>query len=88
MLKVTTKHYILDNKNYVKVYLLNNLPFTWDELPKKVDDKIINEAKKNGNIFSEDILKKSAYLIMEGLHPLLFDIALDPNSELPDGFIK
>lgn len=86
MIKVTREYRFLLDKGPVKVYNLQGIPFTWDELTKSEIDEpsVLTELANNDIITLDDILNGSSYLILEGLHPLIYEIALDPESELPD----
>lgn len=87
MLKVYKQYQFLIERGPVKVYFLQGTPFTWDDLTKteKDDPEVLTELSKNDIISLEDILNGSAYLIAEELHPLIYEIALTLDSELPDG---
>lgn len=86
MYKVTAKHIITDEEGVVKAYFLNEIPFTYDSLDDSVkdDEVVITEAIHNPSLSIELIHQKSAYLLEEGLHPLLSGIQLHPESVLPD----
>lgn len=86
MYKVTAKHIITDEEGVVKAYFLNEIPFTYDSLDDSVkdDEAVITEAIHNPSLSIELIHQKSAYLLEEGLHPLLSGIQLHPESVLPD----
>ena len=86
MYKVTTRHIVTDSEGIVKVYFLNDTPFTFDILDDiiKQDDAIIAEAIHWPSLSIEEIHQKSAYLLEEGLHPLLNSVQLHPESILPD----
>jgi hypothetical protein len=87
MLKVSKQYHFLFERGPVKVYSLQGMPFTWDDLTEieKNDPEVLTELAKNNVITLEDILNNSAYLIAEEMHPLIYDIALTLDSELPDG---
>lgn len=73
----------------VKMYFLNNVPFTFDELPDGhlYDRDLIDIANTNPEYEIEDVYKGSNYLIMEQCHPC-FDVIEILNSEiLPDDLI-
>lgn len=86
MYKVTAKHVITDEEGVVKAYFLNEIPFTYDSLDDSVkdDEAVVEEAIHYPCISIELIHQKSAYLLEEGLHPLLSGIELHPESVLPD----
>ncbi len=86
MYKVTVKNVLTDEEGIVRVYFINGIPFTFDPLndEQKENEAIVLEAIQCPTISIELIHQKSAYLLEEGLHPLLSGIALDPESTLPD----
>lgn len=86
MYKVTSKYCLTEERGIARVYFMNEIPFTYDEMMDDVDEnsEIFNEAMKNPTISIELIAQKSAYLIAEDMHPLLSNIILDPESVLPD----
>ena len=85
MFKVTTKHVITDEEGLVKVYFLNEIPFTYDSMDEdSVSEELIAQACQNPSLSVSLIHQKSAYLLEEGLNPLLSGIDLDPSSILPD----
>lgn len=87
MLKVYKQYHFLLERGPVKIYFLQGTPFTWDDLTgiEKDDPEVLTQLSKNDIISLNDILNGSAYLIAEELHPLIYEIALSLDSELPDG---
>ena len=71
----------------VKMYFINGVPFTFDELPEIVnsDPEIIKLADKERDYDPEDLYLSSFYLIDEQAHPLMFDIdsELENPQDLP-----
>ena len=69
MLKVSKQYHFLFERGPVKVYFLQGIPFTWDDLTKleQVDPDVLTELSKNDILTLEDILNGSAYLIAEEL---------------------
>jgi hypothetical protein len=72
-------------KRVVKMYFINNVPFTWDDLTDDEEDNIAYfEAWANdyGRIFdNEYMFRASGYLVMEECHPCFFEMELE-NEEL------
>ena len=67
---VTTKNcWYNDYKVIVKMFFLNDVPFTFDDLPVGYlyDREIVKEAYSNKDYSVEDIYKGSNYLILENL---------------------
>ena len=85
MFKVTTKYVITDEEGLVKAYFLNEIPFTYDSMDENsITEDLIAQACEIPSLPVSLIHQKSAYLLEEGLHPLLSGIELDPSSILPD----
>lgn len=70
----------------VKMYFINNVPFTFDELPKSsfTDLDIIRLADQQKTFDPEDLFLSSFYLIDEEAHPLLFPMDLENPEDLPE----
>lgn len=85
MYKVITKHCVLEDRGIAKVYFINEMPFTFDELEDhQIDENVLEESIMNPTLTVESIGVKSDYLIREEIHPLLCSINLHPESTLPD----
>jgi hypothetical protein len=88
-LKITTtyNHYTTpdNDKMICKFYLINNIPFTFDVLPKisQDDPAVIALADISHRYSAESLFKASNYLILEEAHPLLFDLDLENPELLP-----
>ena len=69
----------------VKMYFINEIPFTFDELPEGhlLDQDLIREADKYRTFEPEDLFKNSFYLIDEEAHPCLFQVDLENPQDLP-----
>jgi hypothetical protein len=67
------------DKFIVKTYYINNIAFTFDDIPEiaKEDPEIISEANKQLIYTPEDFYKSSFYLIDEECHPCLFELDLE-----------
>jgi len=79
--KITTAYHWYNHASMiVKMYFINGVPFTFDELPEIAtsDPEVIKLADKERDYDPEDLYLSSFYLIDEQAHPLLFDL----NSEL------
>jgi hypothetical protein len=70
----------------VKMYFINQIPFTFDELPDghMYDEDLKRLADKQRTFEPEDLFKNSFYLIDEEAHPLLFEMDLENPQDLPD----
>ena len=85
--KITSSFHWYNNESIVvKMYLINGLPFTFDELPDGhlYDRDLCEEANKNISFEPEDLYKTSFYLIDEEVHPCLFMVDLENPEDLPD----
>jgi hypothetical protein len=69
----------------VKMYFIQEMPFTFDELPKIIQDdpEIILEASENQRYADEDIYLSSIYLGMEEAHPLMHSLEYENPDCLP-----
>ena len=70
----------------VKMYFINEIPFTFDELPDLAitDPEIIRLADKQRTFEPEDLYQNSFYLIDEEAHPCFFPVDLENPEDLPD----
>ena len=70
----------------VKMYFINQIPFTFDELPDghMYDEDLKRLADKQRTFEPEDLFKNSFYLIDEEAHQLLFEMDLENPQDLPD----
>ena len=75
-----------DDRFIIKTYSINNIPFTFDELPLIIqeDSEIIKRADEQLTLSPEIFYQKSFYLIDEEAHPLLFEMDLENPQDLPD----
>ena len=69
----------------VRMYFIQGIPYTFDELPLIVQDNptIQAEALAGRDWDDEDLYMASSYLVTEGAHPLMFDIPVDDPELLP-----
>ena len=84
---VSTKHcWYNDHKVVVKMFFLNDVPFTFDDLPEgyMYDHDIVEEADNNIAYSIDDIYKGSTYLIMECCHPCFDAIEILNPENLPE----
>lgn len=89
--KITKKYCWYNNKNQiVLMYFINEIPFTFDELPRiSESDPFINElANESLEYNPEDLYKSSFYLIDEEAHPCLFDLELENPEDMPVDFYQ
>lgn len=68
-----------EDRYIIKTYLINGIPFTFDELPDIFQNhpEIIIQANKNLTYTPEFFYLKSFYLIDEQCHPCLFELDIE-----------
>jgi hypothetical protein len=70
----------------VKMYFINHVPFTFDELPDGhlYDQDLCRLADKERSFEPEDLYRNSFYLIDEEVHPCFFAVELENPEDMPD----
>jgi len=60
----------------VRMYFIENVPYTFDELPLIIQEhpEIQVEAMSYRDYDDEEMYKYSNYLMMEEMHPLMYDL--------------
>ena len=84
--RIDTAYCWYDNGSMiVKMYFINQVPFTFDELPDgHLYDKDLVELANNERSFEpEDLYRSSFYLIDEEVHPCLFPVELENPEDMP-----
>ncbi len=84
--KINHRYCWYENKTMiVKMYFINEVPFTFDELPDYVieDKEIVKLADANTSYNPEDLYRSSFYLIDEEAHPCLFPVDLENPEDMP-----
>ena len=73
----------------MKMYFLNNIPFTFDEMPDGhlYDRDLVEEANKNKSYEIEDVYKGSNYMILEQMHPCFDYVEISNPKDLPEDII-
>jgi len=74
-----------EGKQIVLMYFVNEVPFTFDELPDECifDQELIDIANNERRFEVDDLYKSSMYLMEEECHPLLFELDLENPEILP-----
>lgn len=69
----------------VRMYFIGGMPYTFDELPLIIQEhpSIQSEALSHKDYDDEELYMSSNYLIMEELHPLMFDLEVTDPELLP-----
>jgi hypothetical protein len=89
--KITSSYCWYNNGSMiVKMYFINGLPFTFDELPDGHlrDKELIKEANKSISYEPDEMYRYSFYLIDEEMHPMLFPVDLENPEDMPDQEIE
>ena len=87
---VSTAHcWYNDQKIIVRMYFLEGVPFTFDELPDGhlYDKDLIEEANKNQSLEVDDVYAGSNYLILEQAHACFDNITIKNPEILPEDLI-
>jgi len=69
----------------VRMYFIQGLPYTFDELPIIIQEhpSVQTEALSHKDYDDEELFKTSNYLVMEEMHPLMYDIKVENPELLP-----
>ena len=69
----------------VLMYFINQIPFTFDDLPKTAmqDLELIHLADNERRFEPDDLYQASYYLMLEECHPLMFELELENPEMLP-----
>jgi len=69
----------------VRMYFIQGIPYTFDELPQIVQDHpaVQTEALQGKDWDDEEMFKWSSYLVDEEAHPLMFEIEVNDPELLP-----
>jgi len=82
---ILSQSYCFYMNEIVRMYFIQGIPYTFDELPKLIQDhpSIQNEALMHRDYDDEDMYLYSNYLILEEAHPLMFEVDLENPELLP-----
>ena len=86
MYKITTKFCWFDSGNkIVKMYFINEMPFTFDELPDGHlwDEDLCEMADESRGYSEDDMYKSFSYLVTEEVHPEFFPLEIENPELLP-----
>jgi hypothetical protein len=84
--KITQAYCWYNNSSMiVKMYFINQIPFTFDELPEGHlnDGELCEIADQYRRFEPEDLYKNSFYLIDEEAHPCLFPVDIENPQDMP-----
>lgn len=85
--RIDTKYVWYNRRSQiVLMYFINQVPFTFDELPDDFlyDLDILELVDKEREFEPEDLYRSSFYLIDEECHPLMFEMDLENPEMLPE----
>jgi hypothetical protein len=85
-ISISYNWYCVDDEEFiVKMYSINGLPFTFDDISddEKIDEQILLEASSNRRYNEVDLFKYSSYLIEEEAHPMLFPVDVENPEDMP-----
>jgi len=89
--RIDTAYCWYDNGSMiVKMYFINQVPFTFDELPDGhlQDEELKRLADKERSFEPEELYRSSFYLIDEEAHPCLFPVELENPEDMPQDEIE
>ena len=85
--RIDTKYAWYDHEgdHLVLLYLIQNIPFTFDELPElaRQNPSVIQLANSYRRWTAEDMYRASMYLMMEECHPMMYELELENPELLP-----
>ena len=85
--RIDTKYawYDHEGEHLVLLYLIQNIPFTFDELPElaRQNPSVIQLANSNPRVTAEDMYRASMYLMFEECHPMMYELELENPELLP-----
>jgi len=84
--KITTKFCWFNSGNkIVKMYFINEMPFTFDELPDGHlwDEDLCEIADESRGYSEDDMYRSFSYLVTEEVHPEFFPLEIENPELLP-----
>ena len=74
-----------EGSKVILVYLIQNVPFTFDELPEIARNlpEVEQTANENKRWSAEELYRASMYLMSEEAHPMMFELEVDKPELLP-----
>ena len=74
-----------DGSVLILVYFIQNVPFTFDELPEiaKSHPEVIMLANSTKRWTPEDLYRASSYLMLEECHPMMYELEIENPELLP-----
>ena len=85
--RIDTKYawYDHEGEHLILLYLIQNIPFTFDELPEiaRQNPSVIQLANSYPRVTAEDMYRASIYLMREECHPMMYELELENPELLP-----
>ena len=85
--RIDTKYawYDHEGEHLVLLYWIQNIPFTFDELPElaRQNPSVIQLANSGPRWDAEKMYRSSMYLMAEECHPMCFELELENPELLP-----
>ena len=80
-----SQKYVFLEGSVVRMYFIQGIPYTFDELPTLVQDHpgVQTEALSDQDWDMDMLYRASAYLAEEHCHPLMFELEVDNPELLP-----
>jgi len=80
-----SQSYVFYMGEVVRMYFIQGIPYTFDELPQIIQDHpaVQTEALGNRDFDDEEMYMWSNYLVTEEAHPLMFELELENPDLLP-----
>ena len=74
-----------EGSKVILVYLIQNVPFTFDELPEIARNlpEVEQTANENKRWSTEEMYKASMYLMAEECHPMMYELEIENPELLP-----
>ena len=74
-----------EGERLILLYCIQNVPFTFDELPEIARNlpEVEQTANENKRWSAEELYRASMYLMSEEAHPMMFELEVDKPELLP-----
>ena len=74
-----------EGSKVILVYFIQNVPFTFDELPEIARNfpEVVKSADENKRWSTDEMYRTSMYLMAEECHPMMFELELENPELLP-----
>ena len=84
--QINTKYvWYKEGQQIILLYCIQNVPFTFDELPEiaKQNPSVLQIANSNKRWDPESLYRSSMYLMMEECHPMIHNLEIENPELLP-----